>query len=132
MVLQSKLRYVSSDLPQSALEKAKHNFSMGSETQGDNDEVDDGVEYEIRERSEFFKLAVKDQFYISSIVALETAIGVIAPCLNGSGRGGRARGGGKDVGTKRRSDGDSTRRNCAFKRRTDEDRRKSGGGRSAL
>jgi hypothetical protein len=51
---------------------------MGSDTQRDDGEVDDEIESEIPSRYEFFKLTVKDQLPISSLVALKTAIGLIA------------------------------------------------------
>jgi hypothetical protein len=71
------VRSFPSGVPESALEKGKPDFSMSSDTQGDDHEVDDDIESEIPSRSEFYKLAVKDQLYISSVVALETAIGMI-------------------------------------------------------
>jgi hypothetical protein len=67
------------------LEKARQDFSMGSESPRDGDEIDDGVEYEMSSHSEFFKLPINDQFYISSIVALETVIVVIAADLTAEG-----------------------------------------------
>jgi len=73
-----RVRSFPSGVPECALEKGKQDFSMGSDTQGDDDEVDDDIESEIPSRSEFFKLSVKDQLYISSVVALETAIVLIA------------------------------------------------------
>jgi hypothetical protein len=54
---------------------------MVSETQGDNGEAHDNMESEIHLHSEFFKLAVKDELHISSVVTLKVAIGMIETCL---------------------------------------------------
>jgi hypothetical protein len=58
------LRSSPSGAGRSALEKAKQGFSIGSETQGD-DEND--MKYEMHFHCDFFKLAVKDQLHIASI-----------------------------------------------------------------
>jgi hypothetical protein len=55
------LRCVPSDVRRSALENAKHDVSIVSETRGDNSEVDNDMESEIQLHSKFFKLAVKDE-----------------------------------------------------------------------
>jgi hypothetical protein len=71
------LRYVQSDVHRSELGNAKQDFAIVSETQGDNNEVDDDLEYEIQLHSEFCKLVLKDELPISSVVTWEAAIGVI-------------------------------------------------------
>jgi hypothetical protein len=75
------LRCVPRDVRRSVLQTAKQHFSIGSETQGENDKLNNDIECVLHLHFDFFNLAVKNKSHISRVVALETAISIVETFL---------------------------------------------------